>query len=59
MKDQAELDKVKQNLDNLIGNIAKKAFAENKFDKESLNEIIEKANAKIDKTRKEIRFKQC
>ncbi|MDQ0889997.1 hypothetical protein QFZ81_005085 [Paenibacillus sp. V4I9] len=54
VKDQAELDKVKQNLDNLIGNIAKKALAENKVDKESLNNIIEQANAKIDKQEKKL-----
>ena len=54
VKDQAELDKVRQNLDNLIGNIAKKALSENKFDKESLNEIIEKANAKIEKQEKKL-----
>ncbi|KQX47021.1 MULTISPECIES: FecR domain-containing protein [unclassified Paenibacillus] len=54
VKDQAELDKVKQNLDNLIGNIAKKALAENKVDKESLNKIIEQANAKIDKQERKL-----
>lgn len=54
VKDQAELDKVKQNLDNLIGNIAKKALTENKVDKESLNKIIEQANAKIDKLEKKL-----
>ncbi|WP_171640346.1 FecR family protein [Paenibacillus phytorum] len=54
VKDQAELDKVKQNLDNLIGNIAKKALAENKVDKESLNKLIEQANAKIDKQEKKL-----
>lgn len=54
VRDQAELDKVKQNLDNLIGNIAKKALSENKVDKESLNKIIEQANAKIDKQEKKL-----
>ncbi|MCY9693499.1 FecR family protein [Paenibacillus alginolyticus] len=54
VKDQAELDKVKQNLDNLIGNIAKMALAENKVDKESLNKFIEQANAKIDKQEKKL-----
>ncbi|MDQ0897257.1 FecR domain-containing protein [Paenibacillus sp. V4I7] len=54
VKDQAGLDKVKQNLDNLIGNIAKKALTENKVDKESLNKIIEQANAKIDKQEKKL-----
>ncbi|WP_171690031.1 FecR family protein [Paenibacillus germinis] len=54
VKDQAELDKVKQNLDNLIGNIAKKALTENKVDKESLNKLIEQANAKIDKQEKKL-----
>lgn len=54
VKDQAELDKVKQNLDNLIGIIAKKALTENKVDKESLNKIIEQANAKIDKQEKKL-----
>ncbi|WP_261301868.1 FecR domain-containing protein [Paenibacillus andongensis] len=54
VKNQAELDKVKQNLDNLIGNIAKQALAENKVDKESLNKIIEQANAKIDKQEKKL-----
>lgn len=54
VKDQAELDKVKQNLDNLIGNIAKKALTENKFDIESLNKVITQANAKIDKQEKKL-----
>lgn len=54
VKDQAELDKVKQNLDNLIGNIAKKALSENKVDKEYLNKLIEQANAKIDKQEKKL-----
>ncbi|NQX68128.1 FecR domain-containing protein [Paenibacillus alba] len=47
IKDQAELDKVKQNLDNLIGNIAKQAIAGNKIDKETMNKLIDEANKKI------------
>jgi hypothetical protein len=54
VKDQAELDKVKQNLDNLIGNIAKQALSDNKIDKESLNKVIEHANAKIVKQEKKL-----
>ncbi|GGI45409.1 hypothetical protein GCM10008018_11930 [Paenibacillus marchantiophytorum] len=53
IKDQAELDKVKQNLDNLIGNIAKKAVADKKIDKDDMNKIIDEANKKIsDENRK-------
>ncbi|MFD0695818.1 Ig-like domain-containing protein [Paenibacillus sp. GCM10027628] len=47
VKDQAALDKVKQNLDNLVGNIAKKAVADNKISKSDMDKLIEKANEKI------------
>ncbi|MDR6548933.1 FecR domain-containing protein [Paenibacillus qinlingensis] len=43
----ADLDKVKQNLENLIGNIAKEALAEKKFDQKALDKIIEDSNKKI------------
>ncbi|SDO27687.1 FecR family protein [Paenibacillus sp. yr247] len=47
VKNQAELDKVQQNLDNLIGNIAKKALENNKIDKSSMDKLIEETNKKI------------
>ncbi|MGG1551388.1 FecR domain-containing protein [Paenibacillus ferrarius] len=47
LKSQADLEKVKKNLDNLVGNIAKEALNEQKFNKDSMNKIIEEANKKI------------
>ncbi|TXK86031.1 FecR domain-containing protein [Paenibacillus sp. N3.4] len=53
LKDQAELANVKQNLENLIGNIAKTAVADKKIDKDLMDKIIAEANQKItDPTRK-------
>ncbi|OCT11980.1 hypothetical protein A8709_29425 [Paenibacillus pectinilyticus] len=47
IKNQSDLDKVKQNLDNLIGNIAKEALAEKKLDQKALDQIIIETNKKI------------
>lgn len=47
IKNLSDLDKVKQNLENLIGNVAKEALAENKLDQKELDKIIEEANKKI------------
>lgn len=47
VRDQIELDKVQQNFDNLIGNIAKKALIGNKIDKASMDKVIDEANKKI------------
>ncbi|MBP1963439.1 FecR family protein [Paenibacillus aceris] len=53
VKSKEELDKVKQNFDNLVGNIAKKALTENKIDRLSMDKLIDEANKKIsDQTRK-------
>ncbi|WP_275901700.1 FecR domain-containing protein [Paenibacillus sp. SYP-B3998] len=53
IKDQAALDKVKKNLDNLIGNIAKRALKDQKISKADMNKVIEETNKKIsDNTRK-------
>lgn len=54
IKNQSDLDKVKHNLDNIIGNIAKTALAENKVDKDSLNIVIEEANKKIALTERKL-----
>jgi hypothetical protein len=45
--DQAELDKVTQNLDNLIGNVVKTAIEDNKVNKDEINKIIEDTNKNI------------
>ncbi|RTE09517.1 FecR family protein, partial [Paenibacillus whitsoniae] len=47
---QADLDKVKKNLDNLVGNIAKEALNEQKFNQDAMNKIVEAANKKIPET---------
>jgi hypothetical protein len=47
IKDQAALDKVKQNLDNLIGNIAKRAVEDKKIARSDMDKTIEEANKKI------------
>ncbi|MBP1989241.1 FecR family protein [Paenibacillus eucommiae] len=47
IKDQAELDRVKANLDNLIGNIVKAAIADKKVDKQAIDKIIEDINKLI------------
>lgn len=53
VKNKEELDKVKQNFDNLVGNIAKKALAENKIDRSSMDKLVDEANKKIsDQTKK-------
>lgn len=54
VKDQAELDKVKQNFDHLIGNIAKKALVDKKIDKSSMDKVIEEANKKIAEQNKKL-----
>ncbi|MBD0381098.1 FecR family protein [Paenibacillus sedimenti] len=47
LKNLADLDKVKRNFDNLVGNIAKQAVADNKISKSVMEKIIEGANKKI------------
>lgn len=47
IKSLEELAKVQQNFDNLVGNIAKKALAENKIDKTTMDKVVEEANKKI------------
>lgn len=54
VKSQADLDKVKKNLDNLVGNVAKEALKEQKITKDSLNKIIEETNKKITDASKKI-----
>lgn len=54
IKSQSDLDKVKQNLDNLIGNVAKQAIASNKLDQKTADTIIAEANKKIDSTDKKL-----
>jgi hypothetical protein len=48
-KDQSVLDKVTQNLDNLIGNVVKSAIDSNKVNKDQINKIIEEVNKTSDK----------
>ncbi|OAO89109.1 hypothetical protein AXX17_ATUG04400 [Arabidopsis thaliana] len=51
--DQATLDKVKANLDNLIANLAMLAVKSNKISQDVMNKVIEEANKKIaDSSRK-------
>ncbi|MDR6878906.1 FecR domain-containing protein [Bacillus sp. 3255] len=47
IKSLEELNKVQQNFDNLVGNIAKKALSENKIDKSDMDKVINEANKKI------------
>ncbi|MCY9662507.1 FecR domain-containing protein [Paenibacillus chondroitinus] len=54
IKSTDELDKVKQNFDNLIGNIAKKALAEKKLDQSSMDKVIADANKKISEDSKKL-----
>ncbi|WP_171656178.1 FecR domain-containing protein [Paenibacillus foliorum] len=54
IKDQSTLDKVSQNLDNLIGNIAKAALAQNKISTAEMNALISEANKKIDDDQKKL-----
>lgn len=54
VKSKEELDKVKQNFDNLIGNIAKKALDEKKFDQSSMDKVIVEANKKISEENKKL-----
>nr|WP_246320398.1 FecR family protein [Paenibacillus qinlingensis] len=54
IKDQSELDRVKQNLDNLIGNVAKQAIASSKIDQKTVDAIIAEANKKIDSPDKKL-----
>ncbi|WP_157264525.1 FecR family protein [Paenibacillus oryzisoli] len=51
---QSDLDKVKQNLDNLIGNVAKQAIASSKLDQKTVDLIIAEVNKKIDSTDKKL-----
>ncbi|WP_235550495.1 FecR family protein [Paenibacillus sp. Soil750] len=54
IKNQSDLDKVKQNLDNLIGNVAKQAIADKKLDQKTVDAIIAEVNKKIDSTDKKL-----
>ncbi|WP_407871480.1 FecR domain-containing protein [Paenibacillus sp. P36] len=54
VKSTDELDKVKQNFDNLIGNIAKKALAEKKLDQSAMDKVIAEANKKISEENKKL-----
>ncbi|CAN7646101.1 FecR family protein [Paenibacillus sp. LjRoot153] len=54
IKSQTDLDKVKQNLENLIGNIAKQAIADKKLDQKTVDAIIADANKKIDSADKKL-----
>ncbi|MZQ85226.1 hypothetical protein GQF01_24220 [Paenibacillus sp. 5J-6] len=54
VKSKEELDKVKQNFDNLVGNIAKKALTENKFDQSSMDKVVADANKKISQENKKL-----
>lgn len=54
VKSKEDLDKVKRNFDNLVGNIAKKALAENKFDQSSMDKVIVDANKKISQENKKL-----
>ncbi|MDF2669017.1 MAG: hypothetical protein K0R67_1323, partial [Paenibacillus sp.] len=45
LTDLSVLDKVRENLDNLVGNIVKKAIEENKLDKNEVQKLIDQANA--------------
>lgn len=54
IKSQSDLDKVKQNLDNLVGNIAKQAIAGNKLDQKTVDAIITEVNKKIDSADKKL-----
>jgi hypothetical protein len=54
IKNQTDLDKVKQNLDNLIGNVAKQAIADKKLDQKTVDAIIAEVNKKIDSTDKKL-----
>ncbi|WP_171683600.1 FecR family protein [Paenibacillus planticolens] len=47
IKSKEDLDKVKQNFDNLIGNVAKKALADNKIDRSAMDKLINETNKKI------------
>ncbi|WP_246302966.1 FecR family protein [Paenibacillus plantarum] len=54
IKNQSDLDKVKQNLENLIGNVAKQAIADKKLDQKTVDAIIAEVNKKIDSTDKKL-----
>ncbi|WP_246239443.1 FecR family protein [Paenibacillus anseongensis] len=54
VKNTDELEKVKQNFDNLIGNIAKKALGEKKLDQSSMDKVIADANKKISEENKKL-----
>ncbi|MCR8631122.1 FecR family protein [Paenibacillus radicis (ex Xue et al. 2023)] len=54
IKDTAELDKVAKNLDNLIGNIALAALAQNKITPDAMKAIISDANNQINDATKKL-----
>lgn len=54
IKSLTELDKVSQNLGNLIGNIAKQALEDKKLSKEEIDTAIQDANSKITDTTKKL-----
>lgn len=54
IKNQSDLDKVKQNLENLVGNIAKQAIVDNKLDQKTVDAIIAEVNKKIDSADKKL-----
>jgi len=51
---QEELDRIAQNIDNLIGNIAKEALNQNKIDNAKLQALIDEANKKIQDPAKQL-----
>ena len=54
IKSLSELGKVSQNLENLIGNIAKQALEDKKLSKELIDKIVQDANSKITDTTKKL-----
>jgi len=46
---QDTIDRINQNLDNLVGNIVKNAITQNKVDETKITELIEQINQQLDK----------